>query len=164
VKNIYVALENVRSLHNVGAIFRTCSFFGVKNVLLIGYTAKDFDHLGNPHLHEKVAKTALGAEEELNIRFLKDTNELIDFANTKKLRLVVVEQARNSTDLKSFTAKERSKKGSFDNMLLVFGNELDGVSKILLDVSDKIIEITGEGSYHSLNITTACGIVLSVLA
>lgn len=156
MKNIYVALENVRSVYNVGAIFRTCSFFGVYDVILVGYSGKDFNTLNKPVLHEKVTKTALGSEEDLNITFFENSGELIEFARGGGSDVVAVEQNEKSTPLEDWKPK--------DNSILVFGNEVDGVSEEILAKANGVIEISHHGKHGSLNVTTACGVVLHQLS
>jgi len=151
---MFVALENIRSLYNIGAIFRTCSYFGVKNVLLVGYAGKTITPRGQTVLHEEIKKVSLGSENDLNIVFIKDSQELIAYAVEHGLNLVAVEQHEKSVPLSKWTPDKTQE------IVLVFGNEVDGVSPTVLDVSAQIIEIERTGSHNSLNVTTACGIVL----
>lgn len=152
MKEIYVALENLRSLYNIGAIFRTCSFFGVKNVILVGYSGKRFNTLGQPILHDQIKKSSLGAEESLNIIFLETSSDLIKFAKENHLKLVSAEQHPDSTSLNKWKVSDKT--------VLVFGNEVEGVSKEVLSSSNQIIEVVRTGVHNSLNVTTVCGIVL----
>lgn len=156
MRNVYVALENLRSLYNIGAIFRTCSFFGIKNIVLVGYSGKTYDLKGKEILHSDILKTSLGAENDLNIIFLKDTDELIDFAKKEQLKLVAVEQTPESRLLTDWTPEE--------NVVLVFGNEVDGVSARLLSVAEECLEINRYGMHNSLNVSTVVGIVLFHMA
>lgn len=149
---IYVALENIRSLFNVGAIFRTCSFFGIKNVILVGYTAKDL----NGKLHPKVAKSALGSENDIDITLIDTSEDLLSFAKKNKLELIAIEQTNNSETLAQWRPTR--------DCVLVFGNEIDGVSAAILNKASKIIEIPRKGIHNSLNVTTALGIVLYQLS
>lgn len=151
-----MALENVRSLHNVGAIFRTCSFFGFYNVVLVGYSGKNVDTLNNPILHEDVSKTALGSEKDLNITMLENCEDLIDMAHKSGLDIVAIEQNAKSTPLSDWKPK--------NNTILVFGNEVDGVSKDILAAASDIVEISRYGKHGSLNVTTVCGIVLNKIS
>jgi tRNA G18 (ribose-2'-O)-methylase SpoU len=96
---MFVALENLRSLHNIGAIFRTCSYFGVDDVLLVGYTGKRTNTKGQIVLHEEVKKSALGTEEKLNLIFIKDSLELIAYTQEHDLKLIAVEQNIQSMKL-----------------------------------------------------------------
>jgi tRNA G18 (ribose-2'-O)-methylase SpoU len=152
MKNVYVALENVRSLYNIGALFRTCSFFGFYNVLLVGYSGKTQDTKGTSLLHPKIHKSALGSENDLNITLISHEEDLINFCKNNSLDLICVEQHSSSILIKDFSL--------LDNYVLVFGNEVTGVSETLLAASSNIIEIEKLGDHNSLNITTSCGIVL----
>lgn len=151
-QSCYVALENLRSLHNIGAIFRTCSFFGVTNVLLVGYSGKAFDHTGQVILHDHIKKTALGAETDITIHFLADARALLKFAAQKKLAICCIEQTPTSKPLTTLTQSQ--------NVIFVFGNEVTGVSAEVLNGADAVYEITKVGTHNSLNVTTAVGIVL----
>lgn len=148
MKNVYVALENIRSLHNVGAIFRTCSFFGITKILLVGYTAKDI----NNKLHTKITRSSLGAEQDLDIKFFETAAELITFANAQNLKVVCVEQTKKSVELKNWIPE--------DSIILIFGNENDGISSELLDAAHITIEVSRHGKHNSLNVSTCTGIVL----
>lgn len=152
MKNVYVALENLRSLYNIGAIFRTCSFFGLDKVVLIGYTGKRALPGGKTLLHEKIAKSALGSENHLQVIFLESPQELIIFAKENRLKIISIEQNENSVSLEKWVPE--------DNCVLILGNEVTGISKYLLQNSDKIIEISRYGKHNSLNVATTCGIVL----
>ena len=152
MRNVYVALENLRSLYNIGAIFRTCSFFGIKNVVLVGYSGKKYNLKGEKILHPDILKTSLGSEKELEIIFLEDSKQLIKFAREKNLKVVCVEQDQKSVPLKDWQPE--------DNIILVFGNEVDGVSEEVLEKSQAILEISRYGMHNSLNVSTAVGIVL----
>lgn len=123
---------------------------------MVGYSGKDLDTLDRPVLHEKVAKTALGSEEDLNITFLKNSEELIKFANESGLDIVAVEQDSRSTPLEDWIPE--------NNSILVFGNEIDGVSKEILAKANDIIEISHHGKHGSLNVTTTCGVVLHAIS
>src|SRR3989344_634421 len=147
----YIALENIRSLLNIGAIFRTCSFFGIKDVILVGYTGIDL----NGKLHPKITKSSLGTENDLDITILKNARKLISFAKNKNLQVISVEQHRDSVDLNSWQPPE--------NYILVFGNEVDGIDKKILANSKQIVQIPKKGKHKSLNVTTTVGIVLNHL-
>lgn len=165
--NVYIALENIRSLYNVGAIFRTCSFFGFYNVLLVGYSGKD--HKGITQvLHEKVQKSSLGSEKDLNIRFVTDANALIEFAKKYNLELISIEQDEKSISIDEFFHGNKShcndKKTFLNNRIFVFGNEVTGVSLQIIGASKYILEISRHGKHSSLNVTTACGVFLHSIA
>lgn len=145
-----VALENIRSLLNIGAILRTAEFFGIKAVWLVGYTGRERD--GWDELHHKIAKTALGAEKNLEIVFLRDTAALLDRVTKNKLNLVAIEQHPKSISLNNWQPDNRS--------VLVFGSETDGVSQEVLAAAAQIVEIPRVGKKNSLNVATVSGIII----
>jgi len=147
---VIIALENIRSLYNVGSIFRTASFFGIKKILLVGYSGRkavDIDEL-----HNKVKKTALGAEKDLEIKFLKNSQALIRFSRNNQLKLVAIEQDTQATGLQEWQPEE--------NSILVLGNELRGVSLQVLKAAEEIVEIPRRGQKGSLNVSVAAGIIM----
>lgn len=158
MRNVYIALENIRSLYNVGAIFRTCSFFGFYNVLLVGYSGKDYKGITKV-LHEKVKKSSLGSEKDLNIKFIPDSNSLINFAQKNELEIISIEQNEKSISLGTFCNRNYP----LENKIFVLGNEVTGVSKKIQHKSQATIEISRHGKHTSLNVTTTCGIVLHSL-
>lgn len=159
MQNIYVCLDNIRSLFNVGAIFRTCSFFGVAKVILLGYSGKALGLEGadgSKTLHKDVKKTALGAENDLKLIFLNTNLELFEFAKSNGLKIIAFEQAPKSEDFNEWLPE--------DNSILVFGNEVAGVNSEILSRTDKCVEIISENKKHnSLNVEVTCGIALSKL-
>ena len=152
MKNVYVAMDNIRSLYNVGSIFRTCSFFGFEKVILVGYSGTKFNFKNEKVLHPKLEKTSLGAENDVESIFIENAEELFHFAKENKLKIISIEQKERSTLLKDWKPE--------DSTILVFGNELKGVSKEILEISDEVVEIERQGNKHSLNVATAAGIVL----
>ena len=148
---MYLALENIRSLYNVGSILRTASFFGIKKILLVGYSGRK--KAGLDEIHEKVKKTALGAEKDFQIKFLKNSVELVKFCQDNKLKLVAVEQDKNSIDVNRWQQQK--------NSVLVLGNELQGCSLKVLKAAEEIVEIPCLGKKGSLNVSIAAGIVLA---
>lgn len=151
----FIALENIRSLHNIGAIFRSCSFFGVPEVLLVGYSGKTEDHYDRVILHPEILKTSLGAEKDLTIHFIETSAALIAFSKTANLDLIAVEQNERSIPYKTWRTDKDS--------ILVFGNEVEGVSSEVLTAASTILEIPRVGEKSSLNVATACGIVVAQL-
>ena len=147
-----VALENIRSLYNVGAIFRTCSFFGVKKVFLVGYSGKRPLPDGSWELNEKIEKTSLGTIKDLEIVLVKNSEELVKLVKKNRLKLVAVEIGKKSIKLEAFKPTKKD--------VLVFGNEVNGVSKAVLEASDEIVEIPRLGNKTSLNVATTAGIVI----
>ena len=146
-----VALENIRSLGNIGAIMRSCDFFGIKQVWLVGYTGRKM--AGTDELNHKIAKTALGAENNLEIKFLPDSLQLIKLCQNQQLPLIAIEQNAKSITLQSWQPVK--------NSVLVFGSETDGVSAEVLVAAAQIVEIPRLGQKNSLNVATCVGIVIA---
>src|SRR3989344_1187453 len=161
-KNIYIALENIRSLFNIGAVFRTCSFFWFTNVILVGYSGKTKNTKNETILNKEILKSSLGSEKDLQITFLETSDDLIKFCEENELNLISIEQRYKSIKLSKpeMNLILNDEKG----FVLVFGNEVSGVSDIVLKHSKADLEIPRLGKHNSLNVTTACGIVLYELS
>ena len=142
---IFVVLDNVRSLNNVGSVFRTCDAFLIEELLLCGITGKP--------PQKEIEKTALGATESVNWQHFNSTSEAIRFLKEKKVRIFAVEQTKNSLNLKDFKATDEA-------IAVVFGNEIYGVEQEVIDLCDGVIEIPQAGTKHSFNIAVSAGIVL----
>ena len=153
MNKVYIALDHIRSLYNVGSIMRTADFLGYTDIVLIGYSGVDFDMKGNKALHPKLEKTALGAEKRINSIFVENAEELLFFAKENNLKIVSIEQSEDSVLLEDWNLSE-------EDTLVVFGHETKGVSDEILNISDEIIEIERIGKKHSLNVATTAGIVL----
>ena len=143
---IVVVLDNVRSLNNVGSIFRTADALCLQEVILCGITATP--------PHNEIHKTALGAEESMDWRYVELTETIIEELKKQGFEICSVEQAENSTPLQCFKM-DPSKKYAF-----VFGNEVKGVKQSVIDLSDRCIEIPQFGTKHSFNVSVSAGIVL----
>jgi 23S rRNA (guanosine2251-2'-O)-methyltransferase len=143
---VVVLLDNVRSLHNVGSVFRTCDAFLVETLYLCGFT-------GTPPNNE-INKTALGATESVNWKHEKDIISLIKQLKSQNFKVFSVEQAQNAIFLHDFAPKTEEK------YALIFGNEVNGVSQEAIDLSDGVIEINQGGTKHSLNIAVSAGVVV----
>ena len=143
---LVVVLDNIRSLNNVGAVFRTSDAFLVKKIYLCGITASP----PNKEIH----KTALGATESVEWEYTKNTLELIYKLKKEGVQVVSIEQAENSTPLHRFEPNPNC------TYALVLGNEVKGVRQEVVSASDHCVEIPQLGTKHSLNISVSCGIVL----
>ncbi|MCC9042722.1 RNA methyltransferase [Myroides sp. M-43] len=143
---IIVILDDVRSLHNIGSVFRTCDAFLVKKVYLCGITATP----PNKEIH----KTALGATETVEWEYAKDVEEVVKSLKENGVSVQSVEQVENSVMLNDFKVTEGV------NYALVFGNEVKGVNQEVVNLSDGVIEIPQLGTKHSLNISVSAGIVI----
>jgi len=150
-KDIFLILHNIRSLHNVGSIFRTADCVGVGKIYLTGYTPTPTDIFGKTR--KEIAKTALGAEKTVAWEKYKDIGKLISKLNYRSSTSIVgVEQDKKAINYKKLKPKYP--------LALIFGNEVRGLSKQILQKCDKIIEIPIYGKKESLNVTVATGIVL----
>jgi 23S rRNA (guanosine2251-2'-O)-methyltransferase len=143
---ITVVMDNVRSMHNVGSIFRTADGFAVAHICLCGIT-------GQPP-HREIEKTALGATQSVNWTYHADTIEAVKELREAGYQIVAIEQAENSTMLNTFTPNPDTK------YALIFGNEVNGVGDDVMAVADTCIEIPQFGTKHSFNIVVSAGIVL----
>ena len=141
-----VILDNIRSIHNVGSIFRTSDSFLIEKIIISGYTA-------TPE-NSKMEKTALGSSDSVDWEYTKDVIETIQSLKNKGIKVVSVEQADKSLKIEKFTP-EKDIKYAF-----VFGNEIDGVSDEIILESDQVLEIPQVGTKHSLNVSVAAGIIL----
>ncbi|WGH74694.1 RNA methyltransferase [Tenacibaculum tangerinum] len=143
---VIVVLDNIRSLNNVGSVFRTSDAFLIEKIYLCGITATP----PNKEIH----KTALGATESVDWEYVENTLLLIEKLKDSKIKVLSIEQAENSTMLDTFDPKPNQK------YAVVFGNEVKGVQQAVVSASDGCIEIPQLGTKHSLNISVSCGVVL----
>nr|WP_298990573.1 RNA methyltransferase [uncultured Polaribacter sp.] len=143
---IIVVLDNIRSLNNVGSVFRTSDAFLIEKIYLCGITATP----PNKEIH----KTALGATESVDWEYVEDTLELVNKLKLENIKVLAIEQAENSTKLNTFYPKENQK------YAVIMGNEVKGVQQDVVNASDLCIEIPQLGTKHSLNISVTTGIVL----
>jgi tRNA G18 (ribose-2'-O)-methylase SpoU len=144
---IILILDDVRSMQNVGAAFRTADAFAVTEIYLCGYTPQP--------PHRDIHKTALGATETVVWKHFPSVSDAIDAAKTLGYSICSVEQAHGSLLLGSLSEAQLSRPTA-----LVFGNEVSGVSDTALSQSDYCIEIPQYGSKHSLNVSVSIGIVI----
>jgi tRNA G18 (ribose-2'-O)-methylase SpoU len=143
---LIVVLDNIRSLNNVGSVFRTSDAFLIEKIYLCGITATP----PNKEIH----KTALGATESVTWEYVENTLTLIQKLKDSKIKVLSIEQAENSTMLNDFTPESNQK------YAIVMGNEVKGVQQEVVSASDVCIEIPQLGTKHSLNISVSCGVVL----
>lgn len=143
---IIVILDNVRSLNNIGSIFRTADAFLIEKIYLCGITATP--------PHKDIQKTALGATETVDWEYQEDALALVRDLQEKGIRVFSVEQAEKATFLNDFTPEAATK------YALIFGNEVKGVQQEIVSTGDGVLEIPQLGSKHSLNIAVSAGVVL----
>ena len=141
-KEVYVLAHNIRSLHNVGSIFRTCDGAGVSKLYLTGYS-------GVPPRKE-IAKTALGADESVAWEYYKDPLSVVRKLKKDGVQIVSLEKNKKSADISGF-------KPTYP-VCMIIGNEIDGVEADLLKASDAVLHIPMRGKKESLNVSVAFGI------
>ena len=144
---LIVVLDNIRSLNNIGSIFRTCDAFLVSKIYLCGITAQP--------PNRKINKTALGSTESVEWEYFKSTKKIIEKLKSKGVKIWSIEQVEKAQKLNEI---EEIDKGIVH--AVVFGNEIKGVSQEIIDISNNTIEIDQYGTKHSLNVTVAAGIVV----
>ena len=143
---LIVVLDNIRSLNNVGSVFRTSDAFLIEKIYLCGITATP----PNKEIH----KTALGATESVEWEYVEDTLMLIQKLKAENVKVLSIEQAENSTKLDTFYPTKGEK------YAIVMGNEVKGVQQEVVTESDYCIEIPQLGTKHSLNISVTTGVVI----
>lgn len=143
---IIIVLDNIRSLNNIGSVFRTSDAFLIEKIYLCGITATP--------PHKDIHKTALGSTDTVDWEYAENTMDIIENLKAKNVKICAIEQAENATMLNSF------KVDSNTTYALVFGNEVKGVAQDVVSNSDVIIEIPQFGTKHSLNISVSCGVVV----
>lgn len=142
---IIVVLDNIRSMHNVGSVFRSADAFLIEAIFLCGYTPQP--------PHRDINKTALGATETVDWISYATTKQAVEDLKSRNYRVYGIEQTEGSISLEKFKPADK-------NIAIVFGNEVEGVDAQVLQQCDGSIEIPQLGMKHSLNISVAAGIVL----
>lgn len=148
-REFYVVLDNLRSLHNVGSVFRSAEAFGFKKIFLAGITPAPLSERAKRQIH----KTALGAEEYLPWEKVNQTWRLLKKLKEEKFYLLGLEVNKGGVSLKEFSLPK-----NYQKIALVIGNEIKGLSPRILAYCDKIIEIPMKGRKESLNVSVAFGI------
>ncbi|MBT8267217.1 MAG: RNA methyltransferase [Bacteroidia bacterium] len=143
---IIVILDNIRSLNNIGSVFRTCDAFLIEKIYLCGITATP--------PHKDIHKTALGSTDSVQWEYVKDTIDLVEKLKKDGIKILSIEQAEGSVMLHDF----RPLTGT--TYAVIFGNEVKGVQQEVVSTSDAVIEIPQFGTKHSLNISVSSGVVL----
>ncbi|MHC1705633.1 MAG: RNA methyltransferase [Tenuifilaceae bacterium] len=143
---IIVVLDNIRSLNNIGSVFRTSDALLVEKIILCGIS-------GTPP-HKEIHRTALGAEDSVVWEYFEKTTDAIKLLKNQGFKIISLEQTVASIDLMEYTPSINTK------YALVFGNELRGVEQEVVNLSDECIEIPQFGTKHSFNIAVSAGIVL----
>ena len=143
---IIVILDNIRSLNNIGSVFRTSDAFLIEKIYLCGITATP----PNKDIH----KTALGATDSIEWEYIKNTIDVVNELKNSNYKILSIEQAENAIMLQDFSIAKDEK------YAIIFGNEVKGVQQEIVDLSDACIEIPQYGTKHSLNISVSAGVVL----
>ena len=143
---LIVILDNIRSLNNIGSVFRTSDAFLIEKIFLCGITATP--------PHKDIHKTALGSTDSVAWKYVENTIDIIKELQANNVKVLSIEQAENATMLDNFKPEPNT------TYAVVFGNEVKGVSQEVVSASDTVIEIPQYGTKHSLNISVSCGVVL----
>ncbi len=143
---VVVILDNIRSMHNIGSVFRTADAFLIEKIYLCGITATP--------PHKEIRKTALGATESVDWEYVEDCCELVQKLKSDGFTILAIEQTEGSVSLSKFELNPNEK------YAVVFGNEVEGVQQSVINLSDSCIEIPQGGTKHSLNVSVCAGIVL----
>lgn len=143
---LIIVLDNIRSLNNIGSVFRTADAFLIEKIYLCGITAKP--------PHKEIHKTALGSTDSVSWEYVENTLELVKRLKSENIIVLAVEQAEKSLSLEAFEPVEDRK------YAVVFGNEVKGVQQEVVSESDGCLEIPQFGTKHSLNVSVSCGIVI----
>jgi len=143
---VIIILDNIRSMHNVGSVFRTADAFLLQAIYLCGYTPQP--------PHRDINKTALGATETVEWKYFDTAPDAIESVKKSGYSVIAIEQAEKSISLQKYSPKDS------DKIAVVFGNEVTGVGDDILKMANACIEIPQLGMKHSLNISVAAGIVL----
>lgn len=142
---LVLILDNVRSLHNIGSVFRNADAFAVRKIYLCGICAQP--------PHREINKTALGATESVDWEYFENTTDAIKALKDDGYKVYAIEQTKNSIPLENFQAEDKK-------LGLIFGHEVKGVQQAAIDLSDGSIEIPQLGTKHSFNVSVTAGIVM----
>lgn len=143
---LIIILDNIRSLNNIGSVFRTADAFLVKKIYLCGITAKP--------PHKDIQKTALGATDSVTWEYVENTLDVIKKLRDEGVFIASIEQAQLAVNLAEFTIQKEK------TYAIIFGNEVKGVQQKVVSASDAVIEIPQFGTKHSLNISVSVGVVV----
>ena len=149
-KPIVVVMDNIRSMHNVGSVFRTADGFLIDGICLCGFTPQP--------PHRDIHKTALGSTETVDWLHYENTVDAVNELKQKGFKVYAIEQTEGSISLEMF--KQLHPESATESLAFVFGNEVDGVHEQVIAICDGVIEIPQWGMKHSLNISVAAAIVL----
>jgi 23S rRNA (guanosine2251-2'-O)-methyltransferase len=143
---LIIILDNIRSLNNIGSVFRTADAFLIEKIYLCGITATP--------PHKDIQKTALGATDNVSWEYAENTMDVVSKLKNEGVFITSIEQAEHTTNLNDFSLRKET------TYAIIFGNEVKGVSQEVVSESDIVIEIPQHGTKHSLNISVTAGIVI----
>ena len=143
---LIIILDNIRSLNNIGSVFRTADAFLIKKIYLCGITATP--------PHKDIQKTALGATDNVSWEYAENTLAVVNKLKSEGVFIASIEQAEHTTNLDNFFLRKET------TYAVIFGNEVKGVSQEVVSASNIVIEIPQHGTKHSLNISVTAGIVI----
>lgn len=143
---VVILMDNIRSAHNIGSVFRTADAFLMEKIYLCGITATP--------PNKEIRKTALGATESVDWEYVEDIHELIPQLKNNGFKILSIEQVDGSQNLMEFQVQPNEK------IAIVLGNEVEGVQQTVINMSDACLEIPQDGTKHSLNVSVCAGIVM----
>src|SRR5210317_422610 len=143
---LIIILDNIRSLNNIGSVFRTADAFLIEKIYLCGITAKP--------PHKDIHKTALGATDSVDWEYIENINDLVLSLKEQNIDILSIEQSEGAIPLHDFSVESKK------TYAVIFGNEVKGVSQEVVSASNAVIEIPQWGTKHSLNISVSVGIVI----
>lgn len=143
---LIIVLDNIRSLNNIGSVFRTADAFLIKKIILCGITAQP--------PHKDIHRTALGATESVDWEYIEHSLDAVEKLKNEQIHVISIEQAENSVSLQDFEVQPNT------TYAVIFGNEVKGVAQEVVNYSNTVIEIPQFGTKHSLNISVSAGIVI----
>lgn len=143
---VVIVLDNIRSQHNIGSIFRTADAYRINCIHLCGITATP--------PNREIQKTALGATDSVCWKYFETTHQSIEELKAEDYKIIVIEQVQGSVNLKDF------KSNKYKKIAIVFGNEVSGVGDEIIEACDACVEIPQYGTKHSLNVSVSAGIVI----
>ncbi len=155
MKTGVLILDNIRSVENTGSIFRTAEGLGIKHIYLIGTTPAPLDRFGRKR--SDFAKVSLGAEESVGWESRKNIAEVIEELKSQSFKIISLEQTPESIEISQFDSR------GLNDFALIVGNEVDGVSKEAIEMSDMKLEIKMLGKKESLNVSVSAGIAIHEL-
>lgn len=147
---IVVVAENIRSGMNIGSIFRSCDAFAIEKLILTGISPQP--------PHKEITKTAIGATSSVDWEYNDDLQAVIDYYRQNGYLIYAIEQTADSVSLDEISEHSTAKK-----MVVILGNEVEGLSQESVDIADVCVEIKQYGTKHSLNVSVCAGIVLWTL-